>query len=59
MPVTTMRLPTKGGVSISLTALKNYLSISLPMEKRPKEVERLLMCAHDGTRFVCRHAIRG
>jgi hypothetical protein len=28
------------GVSISLTALKNYLSISLTMEKKSKEVER-------------------
>src|SRR6185436_16144792 len=42
MPVTTMRLPTMGGVSISLTALKNYLSTSLTMEKKSNEVERRL-----------------
>ena len=32
-----------GCVSILLTALKNYLSISLTMEKKPKEVEQLLV----------------
>jgi hypothetical protein len=31
-----------GGVSISLTALKNYLSISLTMEKKSNKVERRL-----------------
>ena len=43
IPVTTMRFPTLGGVTISFTELKNYLSLSVRMEKKPKEVERLFM----------------
>jgi len=30
-------------VTISFTELKNYLSIGVRMEKKPKEVERLFM----------------
>ena len=43
MPVTTMRVPTMGGVSISLTALENYLSIRPTMEKKSEQVERRLL----------------
>ena len=45
MPVTTIRLPTIVDESITLMALmySSYLSISLPMGKKPKEVERLLL----------------
>jgi hypothetical protein len=50
MPVTTMRLPTRGGVSITLTALKTYMSINPTMEEKSNEVERRL-----GAKF-CRAA---